>query len=53
MGQWTDNETKALNIIKDKLIKAPLLSSFDPNKSITIQTDSSQFGLGCYLLQNK
>lgn len=34
-------------------MNAPVLSSFDPNKSITIQTDSSQSGLGCCLLQNK
>lgn len=50
--QWTDNHTMALNIIKDRLTKSPVLSSFDPNKSITIQTDSSQSGLGCCLLQN-
>jgi len=43
----------ALNRIKDKLINAPVLFSFDPNKNIVIQTDSSQSGLGCCLLQNK
>lgn len=50
--EWTGNQTKALNLIKDRLTKSPVLSSFDPSKSITIQTDSSQSGLGCCLLQN-
>eukprot|EP00102_Acyrthosiphon_pisum_P018369 XP_008190098.1 PREDICTED: uncharacterized protein K02A2.6-like [Acyrthosiphon pisum] len=51
--QWTSNQMLALERIKEKLMNAPVLSSFDPNKSITIQTDSSQSGLGCCLLQNK
>ena len=37
--------------IKDKLISAPTLSFYDVNKSVTIQADASQNGLGVWLLQ--
>lgn len=50
--QWTDSQTRALNDIKDKLVNAPVLISFDPNRNVTIQTDSSHSGFGCCLLQN-
>jgi len=31
--QWTNSQMLALKLIKDKLMNAPVLSSFDPNKS--------------------
>lgn len=48
---WMHQHTKALEEIKNKIITAPILSNFDAKKEITVQTDASQNGLGCCLLQ--
>ncbi|XP_030745261.1 uncharacterized protein K02A2.6-like [Sitophilus oryzae] len=48
---WTDNQTKCLQMLKNIVSSAPVLANFDVNKEITIQTDSSQSGVGCVLLQ--
>lgn len=49
--QWLPEHTKVLNKIKTLLSKEPILGNFDKNKEITIQSDASQNGLGCTLMQ--
>lgn len=41
---WLNEHTKALEIVKNKIASAPILSNFDMKKEITIQTDASQSG---------
>jgi len=49
---WNEIYTQSLNKIKDKLMSAPVLAAFDGNKKIVIQTDSSQSGVGCCIMQD-
>ena len=48
---WQRPQGKAFNEIKDLVTKAPVLRYFDVSKSITIQCDASQYGIGATLLQ--
>ena len=48
---WTTRQSDSLNMIKKLISTPPVLSNFDETKSIIIQTDASQNGLGCVLLQ--
>lgn len=49
---WSDEQIKAFEMVKDSLVKAPVLAYYNPKLPICIQCDSSQFGLGAALLQN-
>ncbi|XP_055910817.1 uncharacterized protein K02A2.6-like [Eupeodes corollae] len=49
--RWSPAHEKALNDIKNAIVNASTLRSFDPDLPIIIQTDASQNGLGCCLLQ--
>lgn len=49
---WTERQSKALDEIKKILMSPPVLVSFVEDKSVIIQTDASQNGLGCCLLQD-
>lgn len=48
---WLSKHEKMLNEIKNLIVSAPILGTFDANKEVTIQTDASQNGLGCGLMQ--
>lgn len=50
---WLPCHTLILNKIKNLIKNAQYLNTFDVNKSITLQTDVSKFGLGCCLMQEK
>lgn len=50
--QWLGIHDKALETIKQELGKNLTLKHFDFEKEITIQTDASENGLGCCLMQN-
>ena len=50
--RWGDEQQCAFNDLKGALETAPVLSHIDPNKQLTISTDSSSFGMGCVLLQD-
>ena len=43
---WSTECNEAFNAIKQKLVTAPVLTYFNASKPVTVQVDSSQFGLG-------
>lgn len=48
---WLDKHEEAFKRIKELISKETILKYFDPTKSVTIQTDSSSFAIGCTLMQ--
>jgi len=49
---WSEECNAAFNTIKTKLIEAPVLAYFSPDKQLVMQVDSSKDGLGVVLLQD-
>ena len=49
---WQHEQDKSMEKIKAALTDDPVLTFYDVNKDVTIQTDASQNGLGSCLLQN-
>ena len=49
---WTDVHEATFCQLKTLLQKAPILKYYDVKKPVTIQCDSSQYGLGACLLQD-
>lgn len=49
---WQKAHSDTVAKIKEMLVSSVVLKPFDENKQIFIQTDASQNGLGCCLLQN-
>lgn len=49
---WGEPHTADFNKLKQLLSSAPVLANFDPSKKIIIQSDASQSGLGCCLIQD-
>lgn len=50
--QWSQIHKKEYGHIKDLISSAPILKPFNPNTATVIQTDASQHGLGCVLIQS-
>lgn len=50
---WSSDCDEAFNTIKQKFVTTPVLTFFDASKHVTVQVDSSQFGLGAVLLHDK
>lgn len=49
---WTESHSKVVQKIKNEIVNSITLQHFDPNKAITLQTDASQNGIGCCLMQD-
>lgn len=49
---WNADQQMAFDKLKEAIASSPVLNNFDLNKEVVIQTDSSQNGLGCCLLQD-
>ena len=49
---WTANQNEAFAQLKAVLSSPPVLAFYDVTKSVTIQSDASQFGLGACLMQD-
>src|SRR5215212_3810604 len=49
--EWTTNCQQAYQTLKDKLISAPILKTYDPEVAIRITTDASDFAIGAVLEQ--
>ena len=50
--EWSDDNKKAFYKVRDLLCENTILSFFDPNKQIVVQTDASKQGLGAVILQD-
>lgn len=49
--QWTSVAAEAFQILKQKLIHAPVLALPDFSKPFTVETDASDLGIGAVLMQ--
>jgi len=49
--KWGKEHEEALEALKKKIIKKPVLQLDDPNKELILQTDASTKGIGAVLLQ--
>ena len=47
--KWSQQCDKAFQQAKDKLIKAPVLTQYDPTKKLKLATDASAYGIGAVL----
>lgn len=50
---WTETQETAFNNLKDQLANSETLQYYDVTKSVTLQVDASQKGLGAVLYQDK
>lgn len=51
--EWGREQQEAFDHIKDKLIKGPILSVYNPNAITEVHTDACSMGLGGVLLQKQ
>ena len=49
---WQPEHTKAFQNLKHIITEAPVLAYYDPEKNNVIQSDASQRGIGCVLMQD-
>ncbi|KAL0902042.1 hypothetical protein ABMA27_000009 [Loxostege sticticalis] len=48
---WTDEHTKAFNLLKEKLAERPVLALFDASRTTELHTDASKIGVAGILMQ--
>ena len=49
---WTHDQNEAFNRLKQLVTEAPVLKYFEPAKELTLQSDTSDTGLGAVLTQD-
>ena len=49
--KWEENQIEAFNHLKEKLITAPVLNHYNPDKDCELRVDASRDGIGAILLQ--
>ena len=49
---WTEEHDQAMDAIKKAVTEHPILSYYKPDEELTLQTDASETGLGCALIQH-
>ena len=50
---WGDKQNRAFEELKTRFITAPILEHFYPDRETVVETDASDFALGCVLSQFK
>jgi hypothetical protein len=50
--EWTNECERSFQVLKEKLVIAPVLTLPEPGKRFTIYSDASRVGLGCVLMQD-
>ena len=48
---WSSNEMKAFQHVKEMIANSPTLSFYDPYKELTLENDASKYGFGFALMQ--
>ena len=48
---WTNACERSFQVLKEKLVTAPILTLPEPGKRFTVYSDASRIGLGCVLMQ--
>jgi len=51
--KWGEKEKEAFETLKERLVTAPVLAFYDPEKDIIIKTDASQYAVGAILAQKE
>ena len=49
---WSSSQEEAFEAVKEALSGAPVLAYYDPNKSLTLENDACEYGLGSALIQD-
>lgn len=49
--KWTDQETRAFQLLKEKLTERPILALYNPKLDTELHTDASSLGVGGILMQ--
>ena len=49
--EWTNACERSFQVLKEKLVIAPILILPEPGKRFTVYSDASRIGLGCVLMQ--
>ena len=49
--EWTNACERSFQVLKEKLVIAPILILPEPGKRFTVYSDASRIGLGCVIMQ--
>ena len=49
--EWNNACERSFQVLKEKLVSAPILTLPEPGKGFTVYFDASRIGLGCVLMQ--
>ena len=48
--EWTNACERSFQVLKEKLVTAPILTLPEPGKRFTVYSDASRIGLGCVIM---